>query len=470
MLSTKHGTGRRVIVRLGVVGVVVAVLAAGCSQSEEGTSDGSEPVTSISQTSLSSSVPSSLSPVVPSSSSAETTSSTTTQVPAEETTIATTSLAPTSTTTSQVPVEETTIATTSLPTTATTTSQVLVEETTIATTSLPPAEENVPYEQIIAQASQALVVSEIITGMIYLSSSGFPTSVSLNPTHSRTTGSWVNPTGDYLLELLDSSDVVLRSIPFNARKREITCDPGPCPASAEPDKASLRLVINDPPDYSKLRFSKSSSVFATITRSASTPWMVGPVLHIPESAAQVASAQAASEDIVISWTAGDNDNDSLKYTVFYSTDSGKTYFVLIINTDATSFRISPDLLGGSNTARIAVSATDGLRTTFSESTTFSVANKYPVATITSLGTDDTLGIISGRQSFVLSARGYDLEDGNLPSEAFSWHSSIDGNLGTGRYIVVSSADLTAGEHVITMTATDSAGQQVSDKASITITH
>ena len=270
--------------------------------------------------------------------------------------------------------------------------------------------------------------------------------------------------------LLDSSDVVLRSIPFNARKREITCDPGPCPASAEPDKASLRLVINDPPDYSKLRFSKSSSVFATITRSASTPWMVGPVLHIPESAAQVASAQAASEDIVISWTAGDNDNDSLKYTVFYSTDSGKTYFVLIINTDATSFRISPDLLGGSNTARIAVSATDGLRTTFSESTTFSVANKYPVATITSLGTDDTLGIISGRQSFVLSARGYDLEDGNLPSEAFSWHSSIDGNLGTGRYIVVSSADLTAGEHVITMTATDSAGQQVSDKASITITH
>ena len=93
MLSTKLGTSRRVIVRLGVVGVVVAVLAAGCSQSEEGTSDGSEPVTSISQTSLSSSAPSSLSPVVPSSTSAEITT-TVTQVPVEETTIATTSLPP----------------------------------------------------------------------------------------------------------------------------------------------------------------------------------------------------------------------------------------------------------------------------------------------------------------------------------------------------------------------------------------
>ena len=94
MLSTKHGTSRRVIVRLGVVGVVVAVLAAGCSQSEEGTSDGSESVASTSQTSLSSSVPSSLSPVVPSSPGAEITTTTTTQMPVEEATIATTSLPP----------------------------------------------------------------------------------------------------------------------------------------------------------------------------------------------------------------------------------------------------------------------------------------------------------------------------------------------------------------------------------------
>ena len=91
-------------------------------------------------------------------------------------------------------------------------------------------------------------------------------------------------------------------------------------------------------------------------------------------------------------------------------------------------------------------------------------NKPPEASIVG-STDST---ISGSQSSVLSASGYDREDGNLPSVAFSWHSSIDGDLGTGRFIVVSGADLTAGEHEITMTARDSAGNQVTDRIRITV--
>ena len=315
------------------------------------------------------------------------------------------------------------------------------------------------------QSSQTLVVSEIISGIIDLSSSGSPVSASLNPVHSRTTVSRTNSSGNYKLELLDASDSVLRSISFDVGEIELTCETGACPASADPNKALFGLVINSPPDYKKLRFSKSGTTFAAFTRSASTPSVYGPVLLVPDP-----KAQAAGEDILMTWPAFDDDNDDLKYTLFYSTDSGKTYSVLLMNTDDTSFSISPDLLEGSDTARIAVSASDGLRAAFSESQIFSVKDKHPVARITPLSSPDTSsgGSISGRQSLVLSASGYDLEDGNLPSVAFSWRSSMDGDLGTGRYIVVSGADLAAGEHEIMMTATDSAGNQVTDETRITV--
>ena len=315
------------------------------------------------------------------------------------------------------------------------------------------------------QSSQTLVNSEIISGVVDLSSSGSPASVSLNPVHSRTTGSRVNPSGDYKLELLDASDSVLRSISFDVGKIEITCETGACPASAQSNKALFGLAINNPPDYKKLRFSKSGTTFATITRSANKPLLQGHIISFREL-----TARLPSEDVTLSWSATDTDGDNLKYTVFYSTDSGKTYSVLLMNTDATSYTINPDSVAGSNTARVAVSVSDGLRTDFKQSEIFAITDKPPVAEILSLGAHDISagGNISDRQSLVLSARGYDLEDKNLPSVAFSWRSSIDGDLGTGRYIVVSGADLTAGEHEITMTATDSAGNQVTDKTHITV--
>ena len=54
MSSTKPTANRRVIVRLGVIITALAVLAAGCSQSEDGASDGSESATSTSPAGLSS--------------------------------------------------------------------------------------------------------------------------------------------------------------------------------------------------------------------------------------------------------------------------------------------------------------------------------------------------------------------------------------------------------------------------------
>lgn len=50
---------------------------------------------------------------------------------------------------------------------------------------------------------------------------------------------------------------------------------------------------------------------------------------------------------------------------------------------------------------------------------------------------------------------HDMEDGNLTGEALTWASSLDGPLGTG--VAFESSGLSVGDHVITLTATDSRG-------------
>ena len=466
----------RLSLALVVIVAALAVLAAGCSQSEDVVAGGSGSAASTSQTSL---------------------SSVTSPSPAAENTTTSASLAPLGVTATQAPEEPSSSG--SKITTTTTTSLVPVEaeatlpeetvpestppEETVPETTLP--EETVPEttipeetavevaspEETEAESSLPEKALEIVSGRISISNSGSPLSVLLNPIHSRNflvPPSWIEKDpnalsslmttpGDYLLELLDASDSVLRSISFEAGEIEITCEDGPCPESAEPSTALFGFHINDSPDYSKLRFSKQGNVFDTITRSASTPSIYDLVVSVPE-------AQSDNEEILLTWSATDDDNDDLLYVVFYISDSLGPLRVSSFSTDATSMNISLDLLRGSNTARIAVSVSDGLRTAFIESETFSVPNKPPEASIVG----STNSTISGTQSSVLSASGYDREDGNLPSVAFSWHSSIDGDLGTGRFIVVSGADLTAGEHEITMTARDSAGEQVTDRIRITV--
>ena len=476
----------RLSLALGVIVAALAVLAAGCSQSEDAVAGGSGSAASTSQTSLSSvTSPSPAAENTTTSTSLPVLDTTATQAPEEPS--SSSSKITTTTTTSLVPVEaeatlpeetvpestppEETVPDTTLP--EETVPETTLPEETVPETTIPEetAVEVASPEETEAESSLPEKALEIISGRISISSSGSPLSVSLNPVHSRNflvPPSWIEKDpnalsslmttpGDYLLELLDASDSVLRSISFEAGEIEITCEDGPCPESAEPSTALFGFHINDSPDYSKLRFSKQGNVFDTITRSASTPSIYDLVVSVPE-------AQSDNEEILLTWSATDDDNDDLLFVVFYISDSRGPLRVSSFRTDATSMNISLDLLRGSNTARIAVSVSDGLRTAFIESEIFSVPNKPPDASIEG-STDST---ISGSQSLVLSASGYDREDGNLPSVAFSWRSNIDGDLGVGRFIVVSGDDLTAGEHEITMTATDSAGNQVTDRIRITV--
>ncbi len=117
---------------------------------------------------------------------------------------------------------------------------------------------------------------------------------------------------------------------------------------------------------------------------------------------------------------------------------------------------------------ITLTATDafGATSTASHNLTVSVVtpNQAPTGWIVTPANNFT----AARGVAVLfSAAGSDPEDGALAGNAFTWTSSIDGNIGTG--VSFSKSNLSVGTHVIAMTATDSKGATFTHNRTITIT-
>jgi hypothetical protein len=156
----------------------------------------------------------------------------------------------------------------------------------------------------------------------------------------------------------------------------------------------------------------------------------------------------------VRWQASDADGDDLTYTLQYSPDSGQTWQVLAFGlTDESHQVLSLYNLTGSDQAKIRVLATDGGNTGVDVSDgDFSVPNTPPLPVIQSPGhlADFPLG---GR--IPLSGSATDREDGVLPAQALTWESNLDGFLGTGDKLEPTT--LSAGNHVLTLTAEDSDG-------------
>jgi hypothetical protein len=90
-------------------------------------------------------------------------------------------------------------------------------------------------------------------------------------------------------------------------------------------------------------------------------------------------------------------------------------------------------------------------------------NDPPFVTITS-PTDGSM-FFSGRV-VTFAGTGIDPERGNLPGTAFKWNSSVNGDIGTGNPLAVST--LSQGHHIITLTCTDAEGLDATDRIEIDI--
>ncbi len=161
----------------------------------------------------------------------------------------------------------------------------------------------------------------------------------------------------------------------------------------------------------------------------------------------------------ISWVGNDPDSKELQYTVQYSPDGGILWIPLasglkgIAGTEM-SLLVDPARIPGTGRAGgfIRILASDGFNTGEGKNEKpFWVEGKAPKVYIDSPASGQTFGT---RDIIPLKGHGFDLEDGELPDSGLRWDFE-DGHLGNGSSIDV--VRIGPGDHVITLTGTDSNG-------------
>jgi len=261
-------------------------------------------------------------------------------------------------------------------------------------------------------------------------------------------------TGPYHVRLLDANNKVLLDYPF-------TPDDA---SAAESERSSERPVgiINEvvPSVDGTRRIAIYSDVAGREIGSIDVS------LNPPTVAIEAPSANASlppSGQTTISWSGSDPDNQPLEYTVLYSKDNKVSWQPLAVRTQETTLTVDSAALPGGTQAFIRVIANDGVNTGYADVGPLSVPDKAPTASILSPGPDATYAT---GQAVPLEAEGTDLEDDQLPDDAFSWSSDKDGQLGTGP--LYHALNLSVGTHTITLAVEDSKGHTTTETTTVNI--
>ncbi len=161
-----------------------------------------------------------------------------------------------------------------------------------------------------------------------------------------------------------------------------------------------------------------------------------------------------------------SDADSTEHTLWvqYSADGGATWAILGTALAGTTLVVDfDDLPGSANNSLLRVLASDGVNTGEATSGLFTVTKTLPVAEIIfpSDGDEFKLGDLVW-----LQGRGFDADDGTLADASIQWESNIDGILGNGDDLPLTS--LVRGTHTISMIVTDGDGNQATDTINIIV--
>ncbi len=166
------------------------------------------------------------------------------------------------------------------------------------------------------------------------------------------------------------------------------------------------------------------------------------------------SSQVYSNVITLSWTAFDADGDTLTYDVAYSQDGGDTWETKRVGLPTTSVDLDIDYLEGSESALFRVTASDGLNTATDDiDTPVRIERHVPSVEIDSLIEHQ---VYSDEDVILLQGTYTDREDvPPFDDIEFVWSSDRDGEIGRGQN--TTAIGLSAGRHIITLTATDRDG-------------
>ena len=255
--------------------------------------------------------------------------------------------------------------------------------------------------------------------------------------------------GDYLIRLLDSGGGTLADYSFTPRRQQIETRRGY--QSAETGSEAVPALITELVPW--VDGTAEIGIYHDSTEIASRAVSSHPPTVKVESPNGGESLTAPTT--TLSWNASDDNGDDLDFTVQYSVDGGNTWQVLSPGITESTVVISTSLLAGTTQGRIRVVASDGVNTSHDDSDgDFSVPFKPPELQLIA---PQSFTSYEYGQTVGFQAEAYDVEDGSLDGESIVWTSSISSTLGTGRYLAL--ADLVTGTHIITVTATDSDGQQ-----------
>lgn len=264
--------------------------------------------------------------------------------------------------------------------------------------------------------------------------------------------------GPYSIRLLDAGGSTLADYPFTPEYNHV--DPGPtCQAGVAAEEVPALIAEYVPWVDGTKRVAIYYGSQQLISRSVSAHAPQVTLTH-PNGGELLDGAQ-----ITVSWTASDADGDALTYTLEYSVDGGAQWRPLGSGITGSSLVLDAASVPGTEQGLFRILASDGVNTTQDESDgVFTVSGKAPQVRITS--PQSGASYLPG-QPVALIGEAIDVEDGSPEDAAFSWRSDLDGVLGTGRMLHVT--DLSEGTHVVTLTVTDTDGQQRSADVTIHIT-
>ncbi len=257
-------------------------------------------------------------------------------------------------------------------------------------------------------------------------------------------------TGAYTVRAVDSTGTVLATQGFDVQFY-VRSNP-PKTVKLAPFEGSIAFPANT----AKFQILKGTSVLKELIVSKNAPVVNSVLITQPSSGTIVANG-------TITWTASDADGDKLTYDVYYDPDMTNPdgdVELLASNVTGTFLTYDFSKLPGGNHAGILVEANDGLMIGFRASAEFKVPFKRPEVMIEPLqkGPD-----FSTADAITLSGFAFDAQDELVDAGSLVWSSSISGRLGTGETL---SVKLPAGEHLVTLTATNKAG--LSSSATLTV--
>lgn len=159
--------------------------------------------------------------------------------------------------------------------------------------------------------------------------------------------------------------------------------------------------------------------------------------------------------IAVKWDAAGARGSSARYTLRYSNDGERTWFVVASDLMKTEYTVDLDELPGGDKCVLQVAAVSQQRISIATSESFQVSKKPGSIEILSPKNGD---VVDASASVTFFGFSQSLE-GSGDADGLNWSSSIDGHLGSGAQVIPST--LTPGRHRITLSGDDGTGGEIS---------